>query len=69
MRFVSYAIFPRNLHDYEEYHKGKRQGLQWTLNSILQDLDYADDLGILSSINQNIKQKTELLSVTAKKMD
>lgn len=48
--------------------KGKRQGLQWTLTSILEDLDYADDLGLLSSRHQDIQQKTELLSATASKI-
>lgn len=48
--------------------EGKRQGLHWTLTSILEDLDYADYLGPLSSRHQDIQQKTELLSVTASKI-
>jgi len=28
---------------------GIRQGLQWALNSVLKDLDYADDLGLVPS--------------------
>lgn len=48
--------------------QGKKQRLQWRLPSILEDLDYADDLGLLSSRHQNIQQKTELLSATANKI-
>ena len=44
--------------------QGKRQGLQWTLTSILEDLDYADDLGLLVSRYQDIQQKTEQLNST-----
>lgn len=35
--------------------QGKKQGLQWTLASILRDLDYADDLGFLLSYQPDIK--------------
>lgn len=48
--------------------EGKRQGLKWTLASILEDLDYADDLGLSSSRHQDIHQKTELLGATASKI-
>jgi len=44
---------------------GRRQGLQWTLTSVLEDLDYADDLGLLSHRHQDIQQKTDLLNTTA----
>lgn len=39
--------------------------MQYTLTSILEDLDYADTPDFLSSRHQYIQQKTELLSVTA----
>ncbi len=41
--------------------QGKSQGIQWTLTSLLEDLDYADDLGLLSHKHQDIQQKTEKL--------
>lgn len=47
---------------------GKRQGIQWTLTSILEDLDYADDPSLLSSRHQDIQQKTELLGAAASKI-
>ena len=31
---------------------GERQGLQWSLTSTLEDLDYADDIGLLSNRHQ-----------------
>lgn len=45
--------------------EGRRQGIQWTLTTVLEDLDYADDLGLLSSRHQDIQQKTETLSEIA----
>ena len=45
--------------------QGRRQGIQWTLTTVLEDLDYADDLGLLSSRYQDAQQKTESLSRVA----
>jgi endonuclease/exonuclease/phosphatase family metal-dependent hydrolase len=44
---------------------GRRQGIQWTLTSMLDDLDYADDIGLLSSRNQDTQQKTQQLAESA----
>ena len=38
------------------------QGIQWTFTSILEDLDYADDLSLLASRHQDIQQKTNNLA-------
>ncbi|KAL3873199.1 hypothetical protein ACJMK2_036344 [Sinanodonta woodiana] len=43
----------------------KIQGIQWTLTSMLDDLDYADDIGLLASKHQDIQQKTQQLVQTA----
>ena len=43
----------------------KRQGIQWTILSTLEDLEYADDIVLLSSKYQDIQQKTENLKKTA----
>ena len=43
----------------------KRQGIQWNLTSVLEDLDYADDVGLLSHRHQDIQQKIERLSQAA----
>ena len=45
--------------------QGKRQGIQWTLTSQLEDLDYADDIGLLSHRYQDAQLKTESLTQTA----
>jgi hypothetical protein len=45
--------------------EGRRQGIQWTLTSLLDDLDYADDIGLLASRNQDIQQKTQQLALSA----
>ena len=45
-----------------------KRGIQWTLTSILEDLDYADDLGLLSSRHADAQGKTEELASTAFKI-
>ena len=35
--------------------EGRRQGIQWTLTSLLDDLDYDDDIRLLASRNQDIQ--------------
>lgn len=47
--------------------QGNRRELQWPLSSIIEDLDYADDLGLLSNRHQYIQQKAKLLGVTSNK--
>ena len=39
--------------------EGKKTGIQWTLWSQLEDLDFADDLALLSHSHQQMKAKTE----------
>ncbi|KAH3736023.1 hypothetical protein DPMN_042583 [Dreissena polymorpha] len=48
--------------------EGRRQGIQCTLTSLLDYLDYADDIGLLASRNQNIQQKTQQLALSASTM-
>ncbi|KAH3841201.1 hypothetical protein DPMN_114659 [Dreissena polymorpha] len=45
--------------------EGWRQGIQWTLILLLDDLDYADDIGLRASRNQDIKQKTQQLALVS----
>ena len=44
--------------------QGKYQGIQWTLTSQLEDLDYADDIGLLSHRYQDAQLMTESLTQT-----
>ena len=37
----------------------KRRGIQWTLWSQLEDLDFADDLALLSHSHQQMNEKTQ----------
>ena len=43
----------------------KRNGIQWTLLKQLDDLDFADDLALLSHSHQQMQEKTNLVSNTA----
>jgi hypothetical protein len=43
----------------------KRNGIQWTLFKQLDDLDFADDLALLSHTYQQMQEKTNLVSSTA----
>ena len=42
--------------------EGRRTGIQWTLWSQLEDLDFADDLALLSHNHQQMKEKTGRLA-------
>ena len=46
-------------------NQGSRLGIRWTLLTVLDDLDYADDIGLLSSKHHDAKQKAERLSKPA----
>ena len=46
--------------------QGKRQGILWTLMTVLEHLDYADDIGLLSSKQQDAQQTAERRSKTAR---
>ena len=46
----------------------KRRGIRWTLTSLLEDLDFADDLTLVSSTRDQLQRKTSDLSVTAKQL-
>ena len=45
---------------------GKRNGIQWTMTGQLDDLDFADDLALLSHTHQQMQEKTaDLAEVSA----
>jgi len=44
------------------------RGIQWTLFSQLEDLDFADDLSLLSSKQEHLQQKTERLNTFSKQV-
>ena len=44
----------------------KPRGIQWNLNSHLEDLDFADDLALLSTILSSLRDKTARLETYAK---
>ena len=46
----------------------EKQGLQWTLFSTLEDLEYADDLALLSHTHSHIQKKIVCLSSYATKV-
>ncbi len=43
----------------------RRNGIQWTLWSQLDDLDFADDLALLSHSQQQMQEKTSVLAATS----
>ena len=42
-----------------------KRGIQWTLNSVREDLDFADDIGLLSSRHSDIQEKMDRLTSLA----
>ena len=45
--------------------KNRRNGIQWTLWSQLVDLDFADDLALLSHSHEQMQEKTDLLNLVS----
>jgi len=43
---------------------GGRRGIRWALTSVLEDLDYADDIALLAHRHQNMQAKTNALATT-----
>ena len=52
-------LFPGNRPAPLMCHLGKRQRIQSTLTSVLEDVKYSDDLGLPSHRHQDMQQKTE----------
>ena len=44
-----------------------RHDIQWTMFSQLEDLDYADDIALLSTNARHLQQKANILNENAKK--
>ena len=42
----------------------RRSGLRWKFTSVLEDLDYADDVTLISSRLVDLQQKTDRLAAT-----
>ncbi len=40
---------------------GRKRGIRWTLTEQIEDLDYADDLSLLSHTGRDMKEKTNRL--------
>ena len=45
-----------------------RRGIRWTLTTYLVDLDYIDDISLLSSRQRDMQEKTDRLTATAPKL-
>ena len=43
--------------------KNRRNGIQWTLWSQLDDFDFADDMALLSHSHEQMQEKTDLLNL------
>ncbi len=48
---------------------GKKRGIQWTLTTTLEDLDFADDIGLLSNRHNDIQEKLDHLASLSRKLD
>ena len=47
--------------------EGKKNGIQWTLWTQLEDLDFADDLALLSHNHDQMQGKTTRLAATSER--
>ena len=48
-----------------EITKNGNRGIRWTLTSILEDLDYADDIGLLPNRHKDMQENMDKLTTTA----
>ena len=51
--------------DHEDHHEGRNNGIHWTLTTQLDDLDFADDLALLSHNHRQMQEKTSQLETTS----
>lgn len=51
-----------------ETTKSNKMGIQWSLTQFLEDLDYADDLALLSHKHEHMQQKTNAIVIEAEKV-
>jgi hypothetical protein len=49
----------------KETTQEKNRGIRWTLGSVLEDLDYADDVGLLTSKHSDMQEKTTKMKETS----
>ena len=48
-----------------EITKNGNRGIRWALTSILEDMNYADDIGLMSSRHNDMQEKMDKLTTTA----
>ena len=46
----------------------ERNGVQWTLTEMLDDLDFADDIGLTSHNHKQMQDKTEAICLNSAKL-
>ena len=46
----------------------KNRGIRWSLTTVLEDLDFADDIALLSSCQDHIREKTARLATCGAKL-
>lgn len=51
-----------------ETTKNKQTGITWAMTEMLEDLDYADDIALLSHRHGDMQEKTNQLAETARKI-
>ena len=48
---------------------GKRRGIRWTLTSLLEDMDFADDIALLSHRHQDMQAKIDDMTKKQERLD
>ena len=51
--------------DHEIFYERKKNDIMWTLRSLLDDLDFADDLALLCQSHAQMQDKTTCLDSTS----
>nr|KAG5685953.1 hypothetical protein BaRGS_029448 [Batillaria attramentaria] len=65
MPVVPVPLPPGHRLDHEDHYSRQENGIQWTLWTQLDDLDFADDLALLSHSHSQMQDKTTRLEATS----
>ena len=66
MLTVTISVFAYHRLDHEEDYRTKgKTGIQWTLWTQLEDLDFADDIALLSHTQQQMQAKKDRMAEVA----
>ena len=65
MRYVRYVLNSNGL-DMKKTIENDKNGIRWSFTTVLENIDFADDLALLSSKKKHIQEKVDSLNKHSK---